>query len=90
MANDIAARLFRWDMENNHNCGCFSSGTIRRGRQIVAYYAVCDSLPDAAIASIPGAVRIGVGSEYAPEIRRPAVMVYTKAEQARRKAAGLD
>ncbi len=89
MANNIAARLYRWGVENNHDCGCHRGGTIRRGRQIVAYYEVCDSLPDAAVASIPGAIRIVAGSEYAPELRHPAIMVYTKAEQARRDAVGV-
>lgn len=64
--------------------GYHSSGTIKRGRQIVARYYECDSIPLDCLEEVkkhyPEAFTGRAIRQYAPEIRRPCLIVPTQAE----------
>ena len=64
--------------------GYHQNGTIKRGRQIVATVYYCDKLPDDVFATVkqqyPMAERVGIRSEYAPEMKRVGVLIPSKAE----------
>ena len=66
----------------------YASGTIKRGRQHVATYHKCDSITVEQRERLEAHDHIkvvGIQSQYAPELKRVAIVCLTQAERKRAK-----
>lgn len=70
----------------------YASGTIKRGRQHVATFHKCDSITKEAMKHLETHDHIkvvSIQSQYAPELKRFAVVCLTQAERKRAKQWGV-
>jgi len=69
---------------SRHNAGYHADGSVKRGRQIVADYYVVDELTSQCMEDVlkhyPHASTGVLKSKYAPEQRKPCVILPTQAE----------